>query len=115
MGVNLAPDTPFRATMLAGAPFIFAFNLNTPSPVRLNHETFRPNINQQVQRAYRSALGKVDLQGLQEATECDKVRHCPVHADQPERDLDNAGRLRERDAKQHLDCQAEHVALPKSG
>lgn len=47
--VDLAPDPPFCATMLAGVPLPFALNLD-PSAV-----------DQQVQRAVGTAVGDVDL------------------------------------------------------
>jgi hypothetical protein len=50
--VDLAPDAPFGAAMLAGVPLAFALDLDAGA------------VDQQVQRAVRSAIGDVDLQGL---------------------------------------------------
>lgn len=50
--VDLAPDAPFGATMLAGVPLAFTLDLDPGA------------VDQQVQRAVRTAVGNVHLQGL---------------------------------------------------
>lgn len=50
--VDLAPDAPLGTAMLAGVPLAFALDLDPGA------------VDQQVQRAVRTAVGDVDLQGL---------------------------------------------------
>ena len=94
MDVDLAPDTPLRAAMLAGVPLAFALDLDPGA------------VDQQVQRALRTAIGNVDLQALLTAAEGAEVRHRPVQVDQVQQALNEPGRLAKRHAEQHLHGQA---------
>ena len=106
--VDLAPYTALRAAMLAGVPFTFAFDLDPRA------------VDQQVQRALRAAIGDVDLQGLLAPAEGAEVRHSPVQVDQLQEAFDEAGRLAQRHAEQHLyrqtglDCGVTLVRLSAS-
>ena len=77
--------------MLAGIPLAFALDLDPGA------------VDQQVQRACRSAIGDVDLQALLAAAKGAEVRHRPVQVDQA---LDEPCRLPQRHAEQHLHRQA---------
>ena len=44
---------------------------------------YRLDVDQQMQRALRSTIGNVDLQGILAAAERAEVRHDPVQIDQP--------------------------------
>jgi hypothetical protein len=55
--VDLAPDAPLRAAMLAGVPLTFAPDLDPGA------------VDQQVQRALQPPVGDVDLQALLTAAE----------------------------------------------
>lgn len=74
--VDLAPDAPFRAAVLAGVPFPLALDLDACA------------VDQQVQRTLRPAKGDVDLQRLLTAAEGAEGRHRPVQADQPQEAFD---------------------------
>jgi hypothetical protein len=63
-------------------------------------------VDQQVLRPLRLAIGDVDLQGLLASAQGADVRHGPIEADQPQEALDEAGRLAQRHAEQHLHGQA---------
>ena len=69
--VNLAPQAAFRATMLAGVPFAFAFRLDAGA------------VDQQVQRPLGAAVGNGHHQGLLAPAQRAEIRHRPVEADQP--------------------------------
>jgi len=56
--------------MLAGVPLPFALDLDASA------------VNQQVQRAVRTAVGDVDLQGLLAARQRAEVGHSPVQPGQ---------------------------------
>jgi hypothetical protein len=101
--VDLAPDAPFRAAVLAGVPLAFAFHLDPGA------------IHQQVQRTARAATRDVDLQGLLPARQRAEVRNGPVQADQAQQAFDEAASprslgpvafpwldLTERHSEQHL-------------
>ena len=59
-------------------------------------------IDQQVQWPLGAAVGDVHGQGLLAAGQRAEVGHRPVQTDQPQQALDEAGRLPERHAEQHL-------------
>ena len=92
--VDLAPDPALGATMLAGVPLPFALDLDAGA------------VDQQVQRAAGSTVGNIDLQGLLAPRQRAEVGHGPVQAGQAQQALNEARRLPERHAKQHLHRQA---------
>ena len=92
--VDLAPDAPFGAAMLAGVPLAFTFDLDPGA------------VDQQVQRALRPTVGDVDGQGLLTTGQRAEVRHRPIEANKPQQALDEPGRLPERHAEQNLHRQA---------
>ena len=92
--VDLAPNTPLGAAMLAGVPLPFALDL------------YARAVDQKMERARRAAIGDVDLQCLLATADGAEVGHRPVQSDQPQQALDEAGRLPERDAEQDLHRQA---------
>ena len=85
--VDLTPDPPFGAPVLAGVPFAFALDFDPGA------------IDQQVQRALGTAVGDVDGQGLLTARQSAEVGHRPVEANQTQQALDEPGRLTERHAE----------------
>jgi hypothetical protein len=87
--VDLAPDPPFRTTVLARVPVTFAFDLDPGA------------VDQQAERALRTAKGGVDLQGLLTPAEGAEVGRRPVRTDQPQQAFDKPGRLPERHAEQN--------------
>lgn len=88
--MDLAPDAPLGAAVLAGVPFPFALDLDPGA------------VDQQVQRAVRTAIGDVHLQGLLAPRQRAEVGHIPVQADQTQQALDQPCRLPQRHAEQHL-------------
>src|SRR6056297_218675 len=88
--MDLAPHTPFGAAMLAGVPFAFALDLDPGA------------VDQQVQRALGATIWDADGEGLLAAAQRAEVGHRPVEADQAQQALDEAGRLPESHAEQHL-------------
>jgi hypothetical protein len=88
--VDLAPDPPFWATMLAGAPLAFALDLD-PSAV-----------DQQVRRSLRPMVGDVDGKGFLTAGQRAEVVYRPVETNQPQQARGKPDRLPERHAEQHL-------------
>ena len=92
--VELAPDPPLGATMLASVPLAFALDLDPGA------------VDQQVERALRPTVGDVDGQGLLTPGQRAEVRHRPVEANQPQQALDEPGRLPECHAEKNLHRQA---------
>jgi len=92
--MDLAPDPPFQATVLAGAPFAFTLHLDPRA------------VDQQVQRAVGAAIWDVDSQGFLSAGQRAEVGHGPVETDKPQQAFNEAGRLPQRRAEQHLHRQA---------
>ena len=88
--VDLAPDAPFGAAVLARVPLTFALDLDPGA------------VDQEVQRALRGAVGDVNLQALLAAAEGAEVRHSPVQVDQPQQALDEPSRLAERHAEKNF-------------
>jgi hypothetical protein len=70
--VDLAPDPPFGAAMLARVPLALTLDLD-PSAV-----------DQKVQRTLRPLMGNVHGKRLLAAAERAEVRHVPVQADEPQ-------------------------------
>jgi hypothetical protein len=93
--MDLASDSPLRATTLAGAPFAFALDLGASA------------VDQLVQRPLWAPVGDVDNQGLLAARQRAEVGNRPVEANQPQQALNVPGRLPERHAEQHLHRQAD--------
>ena len=87
---DLAPEAPFGATVLAGAPLTFALDLDACA------------VDQQMQRPLGTAVGNVDGQGLLAVAQRAEVGHCPVQPDQASQAFDEASGLPQRHAKQHL-------------
>jgi hypothetical protein len=77
--VDLSPDTPLRAIVLAGVPFTFAFDLDASA------------FDQKVERPLRASIGDVDLQGLPATPEDAEVGHRPVQTHQPQQAFDKPG------------------------
>jgi len=92
--VDIAPDPAFDATMLEGIPLALALAVALDLDASV--------VDQQVQRAVRTAGGDVDLQGLLTPLQRAEVRHIPVQADQPQQALDEPSRLPQRHPDQHL-------------
>ncbi len=88
--MDLAPDAPFGAAMLARVPLAFALDLDPGA------------VDQQVQRALGAPIRDVHGQGLLAAGQRAEVRHLPVQADQLQQALDEPGRLPQRHAEKHL-------------
>lgn len=80
--------------MLAGMPLTFALDFDPGA------------VDQQVQRALGAPIRDVDGEGLLAARQRAEVGHCPVKADQPQQAFDEAGRLPQRHAEQHLHREA---------
>lgn len=70
LDVHLPPDAPFGTAMLAGVPLAFTLDLDAGA------------VDQQVQRAVRTTIGDVDLQGLLARLQRAEVGHGPIQADQ---------------------------------
>ena len=82
--MDLAPDTPFGAAMLAGVPVAFTFNLvagaiHCPAVVCIS--TMRGD--QHVQRAFRATILDVDRKRPRPSADGAEVRHGPVQPCQP--------------------------------
>ena len=92
--VDLAPQTAFRATMLAGVPLAFAFRLDAGA------------VDQQVQRPLRAAVGDGHGQGLLPPAQRAEVRHSPVEANQAQQAFHEPGCLPESHAEEELHRQA---------
>ncbi len=86
--VDLAPDAPFGTTVLARVPLALDRDLGA--------------VDQEVQRALRSAVGDVNLQALLASAEGAEVRHSQFQVDQPQQALDEPGHLPERHAEQNF-------------
>lgn len=92
--MDLAPDLALRAAMLVGVPLAFALNLDPGA------------VDQKVQRAVRTAIRNVHLQGLLAKRQRAEVGHGPVQADHAQQALDEPGRLPQRHAEQRFHGQA---------
>ena len=92
--MDLAPDPSFGAAMLARMPLAFALDLDASA------------VDQQVQRPLGPAIWDVYSQRLLAAAKCAEVGHRPVEANQPQQAFNEACRLTERHAEQHLHRQA---------
>src|SRR5690606_37550953 len=92
--VDLAPDAPLGAAVLARVPLAFALNLDAGA------------VDQQVQRPFGATIRNVDGEGLLASAQRAEVGHRPVKADQAQQAFDEPGRLPECHAEQHLHCQA---------
>ena len=68
--VNIAPDTAFGATMLAGVPLAVALRLDAGA------------VDKQMQRTFRSAVGDVYAKVFCPSAQSAGIRHHPVEADQ---------------------------------
>ena len=103
--VDLAPDAPFGAAVLARVPLAFALNLDAGA------------VDQQVQRPFGATIRDVDGEGLLAAAQRAEVGHRPVKPDQAQQAFDEPRRLPECHAEQHLHGKAGldraiAVALP---
>ena len=85
---------PFGAAMLAGVPLAFSFDLDASA------------IDQEVQWAFRAAIGDVDRKRPLPSADGAEVRHGPVQTRQPQQALDEARRLTKRHPEQHFHGQA---------
>lgn len=92
--VCLPPDPALGGAVFARVPLPFALDLDAGA------------VDQQVQRALRPAIGDVDLQDLLASAQGTEVWRGPIEADQPQEALDEASRLAQRQAEQHLHGQA---------
>ena len=104
--VDLAPDTPFAAAMLAGVPFAFTLDLDPcavhcPAVAACSNERV-----QQVQRAFRAAIRDVDRKRPLSSADGAEVRHGPVQPRQPQETFHKPSRLAKRHPEKHLHGQA---------
>ena len=82
--VDLAPDAPFGAAVLAGIPFAFTLDLDAGA------------IDQQVQRALRATIWNVHRKRPLASADGAEVRNVPIEARQPQEAFHKARRLPKR-------------------
>jgi hypothetical protein len=92
--VDLAPDAPFAAAMLAGVPLAFPFDLDAGA------------IDKQVQRALRATIRDVDRKRPLASADGAEVRNVPIEARQPQEAFHKARRLPKRHSEYHFHGQA---------
>jgi len=85
--VDLAPDTPFGATVFTSVPLAFALDLDPGT------------INQKVQRPLGPAIWDVHGECLLATGQRAEVRDRPVETDQAQQAFDEASRLPQSHAK----------------
>ena len=85
--VDLAPDTPFGATVFTSVPLAFALDLDPGT------------IKQKVQRPLGPAIWDVHGECLLETGQRAEVRDRPVETDQAQQAFDEASRLPQSHAK----------------
>ena len=90
----LAPQPPFRPTVLAGIPLAFTLSFD-PSAV-----------HQQVQWSCRTFVRDSDGQRFLTAAKGAKIRCCPVQPDKLEKACHKSSRLPQRQTEQYFEDQA---------
>src|SRR6056297_953708 len=88
--MDLAPDAPFGAAVLACMPFAFAFDLDAGA------------VDQQVKWPPGAPIRDVYGECLLATGQCVEVRDRPVETDQAQQAFDEAGRLPQGHAEQNL-------------
>ena len=92
--VDLAPDAPLGAAVLARVPFAFTLDLDPCA------------VDKQVQRALRASIWNVDRKCLLPSADGAEIRHIPIESRQPQEASHKASRLAKRHPEQDFHREA---------